>query len=79
MRLDAHTVYDINEDGEDTDRVLAEVRPASNESVATVLSADENSEDGRSGWMWVRLANGDLILGVYPQGSTYFATEDDHS
>ena len=79
MKLKAHTVYDIDETGRDTDRVLATVKPASNESVGTVLTASETSEDGRSNWMWVRLANGDLILGVYPQGDTYFATELDHS
>ncbi len=54
------------------------IRPASAEAVATVLSEDELSEDGRSEWLWVRLPDGDLILGVYPQGETYFATEKEH-
>lgn len=54
-------------------------KPASNESVSYVLAQDVDDEDGRSEWLWVRLANGDLILGVYPQADTYFATELDHS
>ena len=33
--------------------------------------------DGRSDWMWFRLANGDLILGCWPRGDTYEATEAD--
>jgi hypothetical protein len=55
------------------------IKPATAESVETVLAADENDEDGRSEWLWVRLPNGDLILGVYPQGETYMVTERDHS
>lgn len=52
------------------------VHPADKESVSLVLGAEE-STDGRSPWVWVRLPNGDLILGVFPQGETYFAIEDD--
>lgn len=50
---------------------LASVLPATKEQVDFVLSQSEDDEDGRSNWVWVRLANGDLILGVYPQGDTY--------
>jgi hypothetical protein len=53
--------------------------PASPESVGTVLDASVDDDDGRSQFMWVRLGNGDLILGVFPQGDTYFATEGDHN
>jgi hypothetical protein len=55
------------------------VKPASAESVRTVLAADEDSPDGRSPYVWVRLPNGDLVLGVFPQGDTYFLTENDHA
>jgi hypothetical protein len=55
------------------------LKPASPESVETVLAAGEDDDDGRSEWLWVRLPNADLILGVYPQGDTYLATERDHS
>lgn len=79
MYMDAHALTDIDETGADTGVHLAWIQPASAESVRTVLTADENSGDGRSNWVWVRLRNGDLILGVFPQGDTYFATERDHS
>lgn len=59
--------------------ILAYIKPASLRAVDTVMNASEDDEDGRSNWVWVRLPNGDLILGVYPQGDTYFETEYDHS
>ena len=31
----------------------------------------------RSAWHWFRLADGGLVLGCYPHGETYFATEHD--
>lgn len=61
----------------DIPTTVAWVHPASKKSIKKVLCADENSVDGRSNWVWVRLANGDLILGVFPQGETYFAVEKD--
>lgn len=36
---------------------------------------DSKTHDGRSRWLWIRLPNGDLILGFYPQGDAYFTTE----
>lgn len=67
-------------DHDDTSRpLLGYTTPASEESVRVVLAADTESGDGRSEWLWIRLANGNLILGVYPQGETYFDTEEDHS
>ena len=71
--MKAHHVYD----DEETSRVIASIHPASAESVKLVLAADEKDDDGRSPWMWVRLPNGDLILGVYPQGDTYLQLEAD--
>jgi hypothetical protein len=59
--------------------LIATVYPADNDAVLTILSADPDNPDGRSQFMWVRLVNGDLILGVFPQGDTYFATETSHS
>lgn len=72
-KLQAHHVYD----DDDPERVIATVHPASPESVALVAAASENDPDGRSQPMWIRLPNGDLILGVYPQGDTYFECERD--
>jgi len=56
---------------------IAWYKPASQEAVDLVLAADVEDEDGRSEWLWIRLANGDLILGVMPQGETYFETEEE--
>lgn len=52
------------------------VKPASEAAVGIVLSADPGSEEGRSQWIWVRLPNGDLVLGVFPQSDTYMAASD---
>lgn len=58
---------------------LATVHPADPAVAEWVLSqsADPLNMDGRSEFMWIRLANGDLILGVYPQGETYWECEKD--
>jgi hypothetical protein len=77
-KMDAHDIYAIDENGHETQRLVAHVKPASRESVLTVLSASDDNMDGRSDWVWVRLASGDLVLGVFPQGDTYMATENDH-
>jgi len=49
--------------------------PASEKSVAAVLFAAPVGDDGRSEWTWLRLVNGDLMLGVFPQGRTYEKVE----
>lgn len=64
-------------DDEDPKRTIAMIHPASQESVDFILAQDEDSPDGRSNWVWLRLPNGDLILGVFPQGDAYFAVEED--
>ncbi len=51
------------------------IENAPEEAVKFVLGADQESNDGRSQWVWVRLQNGDLVLAVFPQGDTYFHTE----
>jgi hypothetical protein len=72
-KIEAHETRDPD----DGNRLLAVVHPASQASVNYVLAQSEESMDGRSNWVWVRLPNGDLILGVYPQGDTYFSVEKD--
>lgn len=73
-------IYARDEKGNETDQHVASIHDASQESVYLVLAADPHDEwDGRSQWMWVRLQNGDLILGVFPQGDTYFSVEEDAS
>lgn len=73
MHLPPHYTYD----NDDCQRLLATIHPASEQSMQLVLAADEHSDDGRSQWVWLRLPNGDLILGVFPQGETYLACEED--
>jgi hypothetical protein len=72
-RIEAHRTMD----DENQNRTIALVHPASKDAVEIVLSASEEGADGRSNWVWVRLPNGDLILGVFPQGETYCAVEFD--
>jgi len=59
------------------DKTILHVHPASEEAVKTVLAQSADGMDGRSNWIWIRLENGDLILGCYPQGETYMAVEED--
>lgn len=54
---------------------LAYEFPADPKAVHDVLEAPVGTGDGRSGWTWLRLRNGDLMLGVWPQGETYFEVE----
>lgn len=58
-------------------RVIAWSYPANKESVAKVLGAEPGTDDGRSEWRWLRLENGDLMLGVFPRGATYEYVEVD--
>lgn len=46
----------------------------SSEDVDKILGAPVNDE-GTSPWLWVRLANGDLIFGCFPRGDTYMGCE----
>jgi len=73
--VNAHTLYVTDESGADTEQVLAEVKPAPQALVDKVLAAPTTGHDGRSEWVFVRLQNGDLILGVFPQGDTYCECE----
>lgn len=50
--------------------------PAAPDAVAHVLAQPTDGFDGRSDWKWFRLPNGDLILGVFPQGDTYMQHSD---
>lgn len=74
------SIHDVDpETGRDTDRVIAMTQPASADAVAIVLTADPDGDSGlvRSEWLWIRLGNGDVILGVFPQDEAYFATEQE--
>lgn len=56
---------------DDKGRHIAHVVSAAQDDVERVLKAEINDDDGRSDWVWVRLANGDLLLGMFPCGATY--------
>ncbi len=72
-RVTAHqTKLDCHENGD-----LVSIHPASAKSIHAVLDSDIEDENGRSQWVWVRFPNGDLVLGIFPQGDTYFSVEED--
>ena len=58
---------------DETDRPLATIIPVRNSSqLHTVIDTPIiNDGDGRSQWCWCRFANGDLMLGFFPQGEIY--------
>jgi hypothetical protein len=55
---------------------LATIIKANPNTAQMVINAAVNN-NGRSPWLWVRLANGDLLLATFPCGDTYIATEKD--
>lgn len=71
------SIEDLKDTSNSDNITIATIHPASAEAVSIVLDADEHDPDGRSNWVWVRLPNGDLLLGIFPQGETYFAVEVD--
>lgn len=68
------------ESSSDPEVHLATVFPASTDSVLNLLAAPQTKEgedDGRSEWVWIRFANGDLMMGIFPQGAVYEILEGD--
>lgn len=66
----------LDTDDQVVDRAIAWTTEASREAVDFVLSQqidtpENNGHDGRSPWIWLRLANGDLGLVTFPHGETY--------
>lgn len=73
-------VQDLGDRYEDDERwhsAMVAIHDANPEAVLQVLGAPEDDLDGRSQWLWIRFPNGDLVLGVFPQGETYSAIEVD--
>jgi hypothetical protein len=58
---------------------IAQSKPASAESIKRVTTAPVSRCVGRSQWVWIRLASGDLVIATYPRGDLYFETEPDWS
>ena len=64
--MKAHDLQD------DRGQHLAHVQPADSMDVVDMLALHENRDGrGRSPWVWVTLANGDLMLATFPQGDDY--------
>ena len=57
---------------------VVQFKNASPQAVKHVLAADESDPEGRSQWLWCRLPNGDVFLGVFPQGDTYLEHEEEY-
>lgn len=62
----------------DNDSGFFAIKNAKPKSVADVLRKRANDDEGRSQWVWVRLPNGDVMLGVFPQGDTYSQHEREY-
>jgi len=75
--MQPHITYIEDDSARATDQFAAMIHPASPDAAARVLAKPENTEDGRSRWVWVRFQNGDLCLGTFPYGETYFDVEVD--
>lgn len=52
---------------------LARITPAEQKDVDFVLNQPVDTGDGRSSWVWIRLADGTCALATFPQGDTYEA------
>lgn len=57
-------------------RKIARIEPATPEQVEAVLNQPVGTGDGRTNFVWLRLHEGTLILGVFPQGDTYMEHSD---
>lgn len=62
---------------DDSDQPIATVYSASPDKVEMVIRQSTEGHDGRSKWSWFLLANGDIVLGCFPQGNTYENILDD--
>ncbi len=51
--------------------LIATAAPVKSDGARELVLRANEDRDGRSGWMWITLANGDLILGVFPHGDTH--------
>jgi hypothetical protein len=66
--------YAVSEIGSTTDEVAYKQKPANLNTVDYVLS--HKAHDGRSEFVWLRLNDYSLVLGVFPQGDVYDAVRE---
>lgn len=57
-------------DGFDDPDIIGTLINAHPNDVELVINSSLE-DHGRSKWCWIRLSNGDLILGTFPQGDMY--------
>ena len=77
------TVYssltDLVYDEGDTVAPIVQSRDATPAEVSGILAAAEGDPDGRTGFRWITLYDGTLMLAILPQGDTYeIATQAAH-
>ena len=77
VHLSPRVIYEETPDGKPKGKPVATMHPASHEVVQKVLKKRTDALNGRSPYMWVRLSTGDLVLGVIPQGDTFFDVKKD--
>lgn len=68
--IEPHAIFAEDESGNFT-RQLGWVTPAKQKDVDSLLAKPPIGFDNRSEWVWLRLQDGTLILGTFPQGDTY--------
>ena len=73
MSMHPHHIMDV--EGNDPTHPLASVTPATIDQFVDIMCRGTDG-DGRSEPVWVRLRDGTLILGVFPQGDTYLEFSD---
>lgn len=78
MSKETTELFAEDDNGISRNQRIAMRQDASEEMALKVLQSPV-SDNGRSNFCWFRLANGDLVLGVYPCGDMYFETEGDRS
>lgn len=66
---------DVQAQGDPAYVNIAWVQQARGPDVHKVIMAPVD-DNGRTGWCWVRFADGTLILGMFPTGDTYMDVSD---
>lgn len=74
-KVDARVLYAEDENGQPTTPIACRT-PAALIDAARLLAMPATGHDRRSEFFWLRLQNGDLLLGTYPQGDTYIEFSD---
>lgn len=61
------------------DAYIGIVTPCTDDEAKALLELSPNTGDTRSDFFWLRLPDGTLVLGVFPQGDTYLEVCGKHS